>query len=282
MPRLKITAVGAALLMGICLTAPAAGAKTTPAVAKKFSIAPQTFTTTSTPSVTVRLNKKGVKSLRARLVFTPRKHGKRTTINIGSVATNRTIQVTWPAQKLAPGRYTVKISVAAKKHVHLMRTRRAPGTATVVVQPPPPVSAGPITAGVFPLTVAHTYGDGFGVSRGDHVHEGQDVFAPAGSPIVAPVAGTIASTSYQASGAGEYIVMNAADGRAFMFAHLIRGSTAVVAGQPVAAGQPIGQVGQTGDASGPHLHFEIWLNGWYASPASAPIDPLPQLQFWDK
>ena len=48
----------------------------------------------------------------------------------------------------------------------------------------------------------------------------------------------------------------------------------------LAAGQPFAQVGSTGAASGPHLHFEIWPDGWYSSKASQPIDPLPQLQAW--
>ena len=51
-------------------------------------------------------------------------------------------------------------------------------------------------------------------------------------------------------------------------------------GAALTPGQPFAQVGATGDASGPHLHFEIWPDGWYASKASQPIDPLPQLQAW--
>ena len=62
--------------------------------------------------------------------------------------------------------------------------------------------------------------------------------------------------------------------------HLREGSLLVAQGQPVAPGQAIGQVGQTGDATAPHLHFEIWPDGWYATKKSKPIDPLPDLLAW--
>ena len=55
--------------------------------------------------------------------------------------------------------------------------------------------------------------------------------------------------------------------------HLLDGSITVTKGAAVAAGQVFAQVGQTGHATAPHLHFEIWPDGWYASDASQPIDP---------
>ena len=73
--------------------------------------------------------------------------------------------------------------------------------------------------------------------------------------------------------------MRGDDGRDYVFMHLQEGSTAVVKGQVVSAGQILGRAGSTGESTGPHLHFEIWPDGWYAA-GSEPIDPLPDLLAW--
>jgi murein DD-endopeptidase MepM/ murein hydrolase activator NlpD len=136
--------------------------------------------------------------------------------------------------------------------------------------------------GVFPVAGPFDFGGAdarFGAGRPGHIHEGQDILAASGVPVVAPYAGVVSSTSYQASAAGEYVVLDAADGRDYFFAHCTRGSTAVAKGAVVAAGQQLCQVGSTGTASAPHLHFEIWNVGWRI-PGGAPIDPLPELRTW--
>ena len=97
-----------------------------------------------------------------------------------------------------------------------------------------------------------------------------------------PLAGTIAYVDFQAGGAGYYVVENASDGRAFFFAHCQKGSFAVAPGEPVSAWQRLCLVGHSGDASGPHLHFEIWVGGWHVDANSHFIDPLPDLRSWDR
>ena len=120
----------------------------------------------------------------------------------------------------------------------------------------------------------------FGAARSGHTHQGQDVAAAEGTPVVAPKAGTIHWRAYQAGGAGYYLVLDA-DGENYMyvFMHLRQGSVLVSKGDHVAAGQQIGQVGNTGSSEGPHLHFEVWDGVWYGG--GHPIDPLPILKAWE-
>ncbi len=164
--------------------------------------------------------------------------------------------------------------------------RRAAPRAPVAPVTPTPVDDAPApdtVAGVFPVVGTYTFGgDGsrFGAGRPGHIHQGQDVSAANGTPLVAPVAGTITWKANQPGGAGIYLVLRgAADGRDYVFMHLRSGSVLVDADSAVAAGQQLAEVGATGVASGPHLHFEIWVGGWQER-GGAPIDPLPQLQRW--
>ena len=132
---------------------------------------------------------------------------------------------------------------------------------------------------VFPIAGPHTYGNPFGVRRGSHVHQGQDIMADCGLPLVATQSGTVKFAGSQAL-AGNYVVLSAADGSAdYVYMHL-RDPALVKKGNPVVAGQPIGFVGRTGDATACHLHFELWpAPGWYTGGQA--VDPLPSLKAWD-
>lgn len=134
----------------------------------------------------------------------------------------------------------------------------------------------------FPLTGNFSFGSGgagFGAGRPGHIHQGQDIIADSGTPIVAPYSGTISWVDYQAGGAGYYVVEHADDGRDYVFMHLLKGSTLVKQGDRVSTGQRLGLVGATGQASGPHLHFEVWVDGpWQFG--GHPVDPLPLLKSW--
>ena len=132
---------------------------------------------------------------------------------------------------------------------------------------------------VFPIAGPHTYGQGFGAQRSGHIHEGQDIMADCGLPLVATQSGTVKFAGSQAL-AGNYVVLSAADGSAdYVYMHL-RDPALVKKGDAVVTGQPIGFVGRTGDATACHLHFELWpAPGWYTGGQA--VDPLPSLKAWD-
>jgi murein DD-endopeptidase MepM/ murein hydrolase activator NlpD len=160
--------------------------------------------------------------------------------------------------------------------------RRAARKRKRAARPPAPVVE-PTSDHVFPVRGPFSFGgkdSRFGAGRTGHTHQGQDMSAALGTPVVAPWPGIVEVVKYQAGGAGYYVVLDGdGEDRDYVFMHLRKGSTLVVKGQAVAKGQQIAEVGSTGSSSGPHLHFEIWTGGgWYTG--GDPVDPLPFLQAW--
>jgi murein DD-endopeptidase MepM/ murein hydrolase activator NlpD len=131
----------------------------------------------------------------------------------------------------------------------------------------------------FPIRGRHDYGGVIAAFGGARGHQGQDVFAACGTPLVAARGGTVKMQRYQ-SRAGNYLVIdNADEDTDFAYMHL-RDPALVVNGERVHTGQLIGYVGDTGDAHGCHLHFEEWsAPGWYTGGSA--FDPLPDLRAWD-
>ena len=131
----------------------------------------------------------------------------------------------------------------------------------------------------FPLVASHDYAEGAARFGGGRNHQGQDVFADCGTPIVAARGGVVKFKEFQ-SAAGNYVVIDGArTGTDFTYMHL-RDAALVDAGDRVKTGQLIGFVGATGRASGCHLHFEEWTApGWYDGGSA--FDPLPDLRGWD-
>lgn len=256
-----------------------------PPVPTRFSVVPRTFQPGRAPvRFTCRIDGPR-RAVRVRIDLMPAgAHRPAARLELGQRPTGRTFIYQWApaAGTLAPGRYAVGLHAVDRAGRPLRRTARASGTARVrvVVPPPPAATSGP---GVFPLQGAWTLGgpEGrFGAPRDGHIHQGQDILAAEGTPIVSPRAGAVVVRAYQAAGAGNYLVVRAVSGRDFVFMHLLTGSELVAPHDPVAAGQPIAQVGQTGDADGPHLHLEIWPGGWRTTATAQPIDPLPDLLAW--
>jgi murein DD-endopeptidase MepM/ murein hydrolase activator NlpD len=135
----------------------------------------------------------------------------------------------------------------------------------------------------FPLLGAHDFGGSgarFGAARSGHTHQGHDVMARCGVPIVAARGGRVQYSGWDGA-AGNYVVI---DGKGSPFdtayMHLLRPSL-LKTGMLVRTGQPIGVVGSTGSSTACHLHFEMWgAPGWYEG--GSPVDPLPFLLRWDR
>ena len=121
---------------------------------------------------------------------------------------------------------------------------------------------------IFPIRGAHTMGTGAAAFGGGRGHQGQDIFAKCGTPLVAARGGRVKFKQYH-SAAGHYIVIDGDDtGYDYAYMHL-RDASLVDQGDHVYTGQPIGFVGDTGRAHGCHLHFEVWkAPGWYSGGAA--------------
>jgi murein DD-endopeptidase MepM/ murein hydrolase activator NlpD len=141
--------------------------------------------------------------------------------------------------------------------------------------PAPPTTTAPAGSMIFPVSGPHTIGQGFGAARSGHSHEGQDIMAACGTPLVAVSRAKVKWVSTQRL-AGNYVVIrNKKLHQDYMYAHLATRAS-VTKGRVVMPGQQIGIVGQTGDATACHLHFELWVGKWYRG--GHPVNPLPYLQ----
>ena len=132
-------------------------------------------------------------------------------------------------------------------------------------------------AAVFPVRGRVDWGERdarFGAWRGGHVHEGQDVFARAGTPLVAIRDGRVVEIGDD-GGRGNYVAMwNREARRTFVYLHMLHPSRVRV-GDHVRAGQRVGAVGCTGSCWGDHLHLEV--RGGRGTTGRA-LDPLPLLR----
>ena len=164
--------------------------------------------------------------------------------------------------------------------------------------PPPGTPPAPDAKGrlVFPIVGKVSYSDDFGDPRGQGRHEGNDIVAPRRAIAVAVEAGQVKfhTTSWRA---GCMLYLHGASGATYLYVHLNNDLTngndnrgkcepgvayapGLKSGQKVAAGEPIGYVGDSGDANGihPHLHFELRPKGGGAiSPYKALRAAIPLL-----
>ena len=134
---------------------------------------------------------------------------------------------------------------------------------------------------VFPIAGPHSYSDTFGAPRMfgtsyAHLHQGTDIFAASGTPLVAVERGVVIRMGSDVLG-GTKLWLVGASGTRYYYAHLSGFAPDVVEGKVVSAGDVIGFVGNTGNAASTpaHLHFEVHPNG---GPA---VNPYPLLKIVD-
>jgi len=184
--------------------------------------------------------------------------------------------VTWDGRigsaAAKPGRYSFRLSAATAAGAEV-RTAQ-----TGEVQR----DAFDLYDNFFPVRGKHDFGEAgarFGSGRAGHSHQGQDVFAECGTPMVAARGGTVQFKQFHQA-AGNYVVIDGAGTDVdYAYMHLAE-PTPFQPGDRVYTGQRIGSVGETGNARGCHLHFELWTGpGWYDG--GKPFDPLPSLEAWD-
>jgi len=123
------------------------------------------------------------------------------------------------------------------------------------VQPAPIVGTGQLLWPVPGGTITQYYSS---------YHLALDIAAPSGSKVIASAAGTVTWSGWKTNGGGLVVAIDHGNGIVTVYNHL--GSAAVAVGATVTAGQTIAAVGCTGTCTGPHVHFEVIVDGVIVNP----------------
>jgi len=163
-------------------------------------------------------------------------------------ATGQAGQVELGAQETATLRQTraALVARASRSQSRVAAPRPAPGWSRPAVGP-----------------ISSLYGPRWG-----SMHRGVDIAAPYGSTVRAAFSGTVKKAGWY-GGYGKIVIIDHGDGLETYYGH--NSEFLVEEGQKVRAGMPIAKVGSTGHSTGPHVHFEVLLNG-------ERLDPMPYLR----
>ena len=130
----------------------------------------------------------------------------------------------------------------------------------------------PVDAKVDYGTAINTFGGG-----GMRTHEGQDMFAPEGTPEISPEATEVLETGTDGGRGNWAALYEPHSKRTFVYMHMLEPASGQGRAKSSRAGDRVGLLGCTGSCDGAHLHFEIREG---KDPYGKPIDPLPELQRW--
>lgn len=253
-------------------TTPAPGAAPAPTAATPDPAATPTAPATPVPAavaapVTLRIGSTGqlVKDLQSEL----RRRGL--TLAVDGAFGPATKKGVKKVQKRLKLRATGVATPAFLRRLGL-RTRLA-AAATAPVSPKIAPGASPYLS-VFPVAGAYSYSDDFGAPRHQGRHEGVDIMADRGTPVLAVDNASVLRLSRVDTGLGGISLwLQRADGTQYFYAHLTTIADGLDVGTKVGVGQVVGTVGNTGDAryGATHLHFELHPGG------GAAVDPYPHL-----
>lgn len=169
-------------------------------------------------------------------------------------------------------RTTLVEPVNAKVIVGTKKTARASAPSSYA--PASPSSFGSYTVTVrgkfaWPVSGLYTITSPYGY-RSSGFHTGIDISGgnASGKIVLAAESGIVEMVKYSHSSYGNQVVINHGNGIKTRYAHMLDNSICVSAGQSVTRGQAIGRVGSTGNSTGPHLHFEVIVNGSNVNPLS--------------
>ncbi|HRH19941.1 MAG TPA: M23 family metallopeptidase [Brevundimonas sp.] len=98
------------------------------------------------------------------------------------------------------------------------------------------------------------------------MHQGVDIAAPTGVPVLSSAQGVVVRTGYDAGGYGNFVEIRHPNGLTTFYGHLSAITSGLASGAEVEGGQQIGRVGSTGYSTGPHLHFEVRRRGARLNP----------------
>jgi hypothetical protein len=155
----------------------------------------------------------------------------------------------------------ITVAEAALPRVHRLAALAPPRPTPVAPRPPPPPAAPPVLIAFQEPLPGYPIISPFGLRQlpweeGGRLHAGVDIAAPPGQPVLATADGVVMRATTEA-GYGRFVELKHAAGLFTRYAHLARFAPQIAPGVAVKAGQPVGETGSTGNATGAHLHFEV-------------------------